>query len=439
MTTGQTGRALAPSPPHDESAEASVLGACLLAETWLDKEVVGDLVAEDFYRPRHQLIWRAMQSLRKTNDPIDHLTVHARLDQVGELESAGGKDYIETLVTRIPAIGNTKQYAQIIKDNALMRSLLSAGIEIQRIVQEREALPAEAVELAIQVVGAIGTDAKEKSYGPDDLMDLAVAHFNEKSSEVFPLTLPDLNEACNGGLRRGQVMVLSGYPNEGKSSLAMDFLESAIEGTDRRARIYLTEMTVAELTHRIVARQTTLTVNEVIRANLSLEQHKSLHKMQMPNIEIQPASGWTVDQICNDIMRRRPDIVLIDHFHRIRFTGKNKIEAMDDASAKINSVAKDNMANCVILLVAHLSRPGTEREAVPPRPTGRHLRGTQMLEADADIACMVYRDRDKQTLKKLPESEVYFIRNRGGDPDATTRAKFDWRSLRFNPLGEAKF
>lgn len=428
-----------PSPPHDESAEAAVIGAVLLAEGWLRSTEVSGLTAEDFYRPRHRVLWDA---IKRAEGAVDPLTIAADLEAHGELTDAGGKDYIESLVTRIPAIGNTKQYAQIVKEKADLRQVLLAGQELERWVYEHEGSAKELVEKGLALVGNIGARTQDRAYSPDDLLQLAVDHFDPKTDhEVFKLPLPELNEACNGGLRRGQVMALAAFPNVGKSAFGMDCLESAIAGTDRKARIYLTEMTVQEINHRIIARQTSLTVNEVIRGNLDLDQYRELNKLKMPNIEIQPAAGWTADQIAQDILRRRPDIVLIDHFHRIKFpSGRNKIEAMDEASALLNSVAKDNHANCVILLVAHLSRPNTEREAAEPRPTGRHLRGTQMLEADADIVCMIHRDRDRQSMKRLAEAEIYFIRNRQGDADASAKAKFDWRNLRFvGTGGEAKF
>lgn len=424
-----------PAPPHDEAAEAAVIGAVLLAESWLRSDEVSGLAAEDFYRPRHRLLWQAIQ---RVGSPVDPLTVSADLDSHGELAEAGGKDFIDTLVTRIPAIGNTKQYATIVKEKSNLRQVLAAGQELERWVYEHEGSAKELVEKGLALVGNIGARTQDRAYSPDDLLQLAVDHFDPKTDhEVFKLPLPELNEACNGGLRRGQVMAIAAFPNVGKSAFGMDCLESATKGTDRKARIYLTEMTVQEINHRIIARQTNLTVSQVIRGDLDLEQYRELNKLQMPNIEIQPAAGWTAEQIAQDILRRRPDIVLIDHFHRIKFpSGRNKIEAMDEASALINSVAKDNHANCVILLVAHLSRPNTEREAAEPRPTGRHLRGTQMLEADADIVCMIHRTRDPQSMKRLPESEIYFIRNRQGDADASAKAKFDWRNLRF--VGEKR-
>lgn len=269
------------SPPHDEDAEAAVLGAIMLANTWLKVPEVFDLTADDFYRPRHQLIWRSIKSLNKTGDPIDAITVTSRLGQVGE-QFEGAKDYCETLVTRVVALGNTKAYAQIVKDQSMLRSLLSAGQQIERSVYERQGEPSELIERGLNLVGSVGVSEREKCYGPDELMDLAVDHLsNERPAETFPLPLADLNEACNGGLRRGQVMAIAGWPNDGKSSFAMDCLESAIAGTDKKAKIYLTEMTVQEINHRIIARQSPLTLNEVIRGDLTIEQHRSLANLKM--------------------------------------------------------------------------------------------------------------------------------------------------------------
>jgi replicative DNA helicase len=424
--------------PHDQEAETSVLGAILIADSWLTVAVdeVG-LTPDDFHIPRHRKVFAAMQALQTDRQPIDTLTVADKLR--GDEDFPDEDSFIANLTFGMPAIGNTKHYAEIVKRDSDLRRVLNATYEMHEAIEKRDEL--EVARLAGLLVSP--TRTRERSYGPDDLLDVAVEHLTgERPAETFPLSLKELNEGTNGGLRRGQVMAIAGWPNFGKSSFAMDCLESAVEGTNRKARLYLTEMTVAEITHRLVARQSRLTIKEAIHGQLDGYQMKKVANLKMPNIEIQPAAGWTADQICRDILRHRPDVVLIDHFHRINFPperGRNKVELMDEASARFNSVAKDNQANCVLLLVAHLSRPGTDKEAVAPRPTARHLRGTQMLEADADIVCMVHREQDKYTLRKLPESEIYFTRNRSGDDGVSVKANFSSSNLRFEPITNERF
>lgn len=137
------------APPHDEEAEASVLGAIMLADRWLvvAADVVG-LVPGDFYRPRNRAIFTAMLELRSERERVDTLTVAGRLTETAQLEEAGGKDYIETLVTRIPAIGNTKQYAKIVLENSWLRQLVRISQEIQESVASREGDPGELLRRA---------------------------------------------------------------------------------------------------------------------------------------------------------------------------------------------------------------------------------------------------------------------------------------------------
>src|ERR1035437_4590286 len=88
-------------PPHDLEAESSVLGAILLAERWLDPLLIDvGLRPDDFYRERHRLIYRAIIQLQEASEPIDTLTVTAQLTEIGKLEEAGGREYVETLVER---------------------------------------------------------------------------------------------------------------------------------------------------------------------------------------------------------------------------------------------------------------------------------------------------------------------------------------------------
>ena len=115
-------------PPHNEEAEASVLGAILLTEQALDGVLLEvGLKAADFYRPRHGLIFGAMIRLKEKAAPeaVDALTVSEELNRSGELEKAGGEAFIHSLPTVVPAVGAVLDYARIVKEHSLLRSILS--------------------------------------------------------------------------------------------------------------------------------------------------------------------------------------------------------------------------------------------------------------------------------------------------------------------------
>jgi replicative DNA helicase len=117
-------------PPQNLEAETSVLGAILLAEQALDAVLIDTrLRAEDFYRPRHQKIFAAMRRLKEKPAPeaVDPVTVCDELARAGELEEVGGAAYVRSLPDMVPAAGNHRHYARIVKQHALLRKLLDAA------------------------------------------------------------------------------------------------------------------------------------------------------------------------------------------------------------------------------------------------------------------------------------------------------------------------
>ncbi|MDQ3644953.1 MAG: replicative DNA helicase, partial [Actinomycetota bacterium] len=142
-------------PPQNDEAEVAVLGTILLTEQALDQIFVDlKLAPEDFYRPRHGVIFRAMLRLKEKAEPeaVDALTVSDDLDRHNELEEAGGAAYIHALPTMVPAAGAVRDYARIVRDHSLLRRLLGAAREIQENVATRGGDPRALVEQAEQAI-----------------------------------------------------------------------------------------------------------------------------------------------------------------------------------------------------------------------------------------------------------------------------------------------
>src|SRR5262245_29042860 len=76
-------------PPQDVDAERAVLGSVLIHNDAIFT-AIEELTPEDFYRPAHQLIMRAMTELATKSEPVDTVTLSAALKAKGELEAAGG-------------------------------------------------------------------------------------------------------------------------------------------------------------------------------------------------------------------------------------------------------------------------------------------------------------------------------------------------------------
>jgi replicative DNA helicase len=211
-------------PPHNEEAEASVLGAILLTEQALDGILLEiGLRPEDFYRPRNQLIFRAMIRLKEKAEPeaVDALTVSEDLRRAGELDKAGGTAYIHSLPTLVPAVGAVLDYARIVKENSLLRSLLAATRDIQDEVISHRGEPRELIERAEAVLFKIGHDggtAEMKSI--EAILHEEIDKLEELSRKDVGLTgtasgFTDLDQ-LTGGFQPGNLIVVAARPSMGK-------------------------------------------------------------------------------------------------------------------------------------------------------------------------------------------------------------------------------
>ena len=84
-------------PPQSLDAEKALLGSIMLKpECMYD---ISDMLSSDsFYVGKHTTIYKAMKELFSKSDPIDVLSVSARLKATKNLERIGGSSYLTELV-----------------------------------------------------------------------------------------------------------------------------------------------------------------------------------------------------------------------------------------------------------------------------------------------------------------------------------------------------
>ena len=112
-------------PPHNIEAERSVLGAMILEGDAISRVV--ELLDEDsFYKEAHRRIYRAILTLFNRNEGGDILTTVEMLRKQGAIESVGGASYLAELLDAVPTAANVGYYARIIREKAVLRSLIAA-------------------------------------------------------------------------------------------------------------------------------------------------------------------------------------------------------------------------------------------------------------------------------------------------------------------------
>ncbi|HUN27621.1 MAG TPA: replicative DNA helicase [Steroidobacteraceae bacterium] len=260
------------TPPHSIEAEQAVLGGVLIEPTAWDN--VADVVlAGDFYRPDHRLIFESIAVLAGAGKPCDVVTVSEQLERTGRLQDAGGLAYLGTLARDTPTAANVRAYAEIVRERALLRQLASVATDIGASVFNNEGLSArELVDRAEQGVfqiaeaGSRGRDGAlaVRTLLPGIIDQIDDLHTNPDKLRGLPSGFTEFDK-LTGGMRPGDLIIVAGRPSMGKSSLAVNMAEYAAVNPNIRASvaIFSMEMPSEQVITRMLA-----SVGSVQLANL---------------------------------------------------------------------------------------------------------------------------------------------------------------------------
>jgi hypothetical protein len=194
-------------PPHDITAEESVLGAAMHTETAL-AILLDRTRAEDFYRPAHRTIHRAIRALHNQGQPVDPLTVKAALERDGALADIGGAPLLFDLYAVPPTVANAPAYAQTVVDHSLNRQLIDVGHQTIQAVYEGLG-PAKTIRLVTDLLERVQASANGAA-GTASGLDL---------DALLDLPLPEYDWLVEDLIERGDRIVLTGEEGAGKSTL----------------------------------------------------------------------------------------------------------------------------------------------------------------------------------------------------------------------------
>src|SRR5436189_231473 len=133
--------------PWSNEAEQAILGAMLLDQDAALKaaELLDDTM---FYKEGHRALFRAMTGLAERGDVIDPVTLRDELGRRGDLDRAGGMEYIGALIDVVPTAANVEYHCRIVRDKAVQRRLIEAATSIIQDVYDGHATAAEVLDNA---------------------------------------------------------------------------------------------------------------------------------------------------------------------------------------------------------------------------------------------------------------------------------------------------
>ncbi len=420
-----------PLPPHSVEAEQAVIGGLLIdAQAW---DQVGDLVvAEDFYRPDHQLIYGALAELVAHAKPADVVTAAGQLERSGQLEAAGGLGYLGTLARDTPTAANVRAYAQIVRERSLLRRLISAGRSIAASAFATDGRSArELVDEAEQQVFRIAEQSSGRRDGavkvsallPQLIDKIDAWHTDPSSMRGLPTGFTDFDRKT-GGLRPGDLVIVAGRPSMGKTTLAMNIAEYAAVNPATRSSvaIFSMEMPAEQLLTRMLSSIGGVPLNGIRSGQISdddwVRVTSATSQLSEARIFIDESPSLTPTELrarARRVAREHGlDLVVVDYLQLMQVPGtkENRATEIAEISRGLKALAKE--LQVPVIALSQLNR-GVEQRT-EKKPVMSDLRESGAIEQDADMILLIYRDEvyDKNTPKR-GIAEIDLAKHRNGE------------------------
>jgi len=217
-------------------------------------EIVDDSM---FYAERHRRIFRSMVAITERGSVVDPLTLAEELSRKGELEAAGGKDYIGYLVDAVPTAANIEYHAEIVREKALLRSLIFTANKVLGSAYEADKPPADILRWSEQqffdlLHGHVDGRMVQLKAGISPLSDdLAwrVQHRGELTGVTTGFPSIDTHTA---GWQKGDLIVVAARPSIGKTTFVMNSVVAACRA-GKRVAVFSLEMRRRQLEWRILS------------------------------------------------------------------------------------------------------------------------------------------------------------------------------------------
>lgn len=394
-------------PPHSIEAEQSLLGGLLIDNSALDQ--VGDTISsKDFYRQDHRLIFIHINNLINSDSPADVVTVAESLEKNSELASIGGISYLGSLAENMPSVANIRGYAKIIRDNSILRNLITVGSEIvegaflpkgkdaQQLLDEMEAklfsiAEAQSNRLGYKdfqkVIADVVRNLEERGQNPETVTGLSTGFV-------------DLDNLTTG-LHGGELVIIAGRPSMGKTALAMNIAESCAVDQNKAVAIFSMEMGSEQIVTRLLGSVAKVDQQKMRTGKMDDDDWakiaNGLGRLNEAPLFIDEGSALNSYEL--RARARRLDrstegglgLIVVDYIQLMSPLGgpqgENRATEISEISRSLKSLAKE--LNIPVVALSQLNRNVDSRP--DKRPQMSDLRESGAIEQDADVIMFIYR------------------------------------------------
>lgn len=412
-------------PPQNIEAEQSVLGSMLI-----DKDAIITaaeyLRATDFYRDGHQKIFSAMTALSERGEPVDLVTLVEKLGRHNQLESIGGMSYLTTLANIVPTAANVAYYARIVRDKAVLRSMINAATRI--VTRSFEAVD-NVDEILDEAEKAIfEVSQRSNPQGFSSMKDILKGAFeridklwgNKGGVTGVPTGFPDLDNITSG-FQNSDLIIIAARPSMGKTTLALNIAQHIAVNEKLPVAVFSLEMSKEQLVQRMLVAQANIDAQRLRRGYLSDEDYPKLTRAAGPLAEaplfIDDTASLSIMEMRAKARRLKAEhglaAVFVDYLQLMRGSerSENRQQEISGISRSLKALAKE--LDVPVIALSQLSRAVEQREK--KRPILSDLLESGGIEANADIVAFIYREGYyNQESDSRQETDIIIAKQRNG-------------------------
>ena len=449
-STGSAEPALRQAPWSPE-AEQAVLGAMLLDQ---DAALKAVQVLDDtaFYRDAHRRMFRAMAEIVDRGDVLDPVVLRDALSRRGDLEAAGGLEYIAELLDVVPTAANIEFHARIVREKSLLRRLIEVGTHLVQAAYEGRhdvgTLLDEAEQRVFEVSNARGTQevVRIKELMWQAMERIEARDRGDESVRGVPSGFTDLDEKTNG-FQRSDLIIVAARPSMGKTSLCLNIAANAALEHKVPVAVFSLEMSKDQLVERLLAAEAFVDLHRLRSGGLRADDYPKLSRaaglLGTAPIWIDDSPALTLLELRSKARRLKAEhdigLFVVDYLQLIRGStrAESRQEEISYISRSLKALARE--LETPVIALSQLSR-APEQLGGDRRPMLSDLRDSGAIEQDADLVIFIYRAEMYPGIVERVEgeeglAEVILAKHRNG-PTGTMKLAFLKQHTRFENYTE---
>lgn len=419
------------------SSERSVIGA-IMRQPSLLADVLEFLGPEDFACPYAGATLALMRARAGEGFGIDEISLPEAIVRAARPDRYPTASELLGWADGVVSTAALPAWVREVRECSTLRAI-RAGVEEIDTRGKRGETSAELLRRMTTLVQELALKA-DHGKGPEQLGVTADAVLDDLANPQpeaapIPTGLLDLDDALNGGLHKGDLVIIGGRPGMGKTALGVQMADHAtIFGAS--VLMFSAEMSKKKIAMRQLAAHSDISFSRLLKADkLTQAQVESLrasaanmHRIPWATDDRSAPSLETIVAVAKRHMLTAGglDILLIDYFQILTHGGRGDLQDKERMIYGLRDFARDNDV-CVVLLT-QLNRDGAKRSN--KRPVMEDIKGCGGIEEAACTILFPYRPGADDDSADPSSAEIIIAKQREG-ADGTVLVSWDGPAIRY--------